>query len=68
MVTQGMFKLMDTEVEVKCLRKDVDLVKAILKPAEEEFNKLSQEQTTTKIASKLKLNTTQFVDDERKNS
>lgn len=63
-----MFKLMDAEVEVKCLRKDVDLIKSILKPAEEEFNKLSQEQTTTKTRSKLTLNTVQFIDDERKNS
>lgn len=59
---------MDAEVEVKCLRKDVDLIKSILKPAEEEFNKLSQEQTTTKTRSKLTLNTVQFIDDERKNS
>ena len=58
-----MFKLMDTEVEVKCLRKDVDLVKSVLKSAEESFNKLSQEQTTTKTTCKLTLNTKQFVDD-----
>ena len=59
---------MDTEVEVKCLRKDEALVRSVLKSAEDSFNKLSQEQTTTKITCKLTLNSKQFVDDEKKNS
>ena len=51
---------------MKCLKKDVDLVKSVLKTAEEKFNKLSQEHTTVKTTSRLTLNTHQFIDDDRK--
>lgn len=57
---------MDEEVEVKCLKKDIPIVKSILKQSEEKFNKIAQEETTNKITTKLTLNEGQTLDSEYK--
>jgi hypothetical protein len=43
-------------VDVKCLKKDIPIIKSILKECEDNFNRISQEQTITKIKTKLNLN------------
>ena len=58
---------MDEEIEVKCLNRDMQLVQSVLAEAEVMFNKISAEATTTKITTKLRLNTNQPLDTEMKN-
>ena len=57
---------MDEEVELRCMRRDVPLVKSIIKECEDAFNRLSQEQTTTKITTKLTLNEQHNLDTDYK--
>lgn len=57
---------MDEEVEIRCLRRDVPLVKGILRECEDAFNRLSNEQTTTKIQTKLTLNEQHNLDSDYK--
>lgn len=57
---------MDEEVELACLSRDVPLVKSILKECEDSFNRISTEQTTTKIQTKLTLNEHHNLDTDHK--
>eukprot|EP01017_Pseudomicrothorax_dubius_P049559 TRINITY_DN9231_c0_g1_i1.p1 TRINITY_DN9231_c0_g1~~TRINITY_DN9231_c0_g1_i1.p1 ORF type:complete len:192 (+),score=52.85 TRINITY_DN9231_c0_g1_i1:61-636(+) len=61
LIIQGLIKLMEPEVTIKCRKEDVELVKEVVPETERQFNDLVKANTKIKLETRLIVNTTDFL-------
>jgi V-type H+-transporting ATPase subunit E len=66
LILQGMIKLLETSVELKCLQKDIRLVESLIPECEQEFTSTFFAATKRDRKTKLNLNKDHFLDQEGK--
>lgn len=60
--------MMESSVEIKCMKVDLDIVKEVLEEATKEFSELMKKETAKDIKTKLNLNESDFLDKDNKNA
>lgn len=60
--------MMETTVELKCMKVDLEDVKAVVEESAKEFSELIQRETKKEIQTKIVINEEEFLDKDNKNA